>query len=539
MTIEELIALPSLSGLRLLAGEQGVHRRISSVTVVDTPDGAAWIKGSEFVITTAFALKDDSRGLTKLIRQLYGNDASGLGVKTGRFIKSIPQEALDTANELGFPLVFIPDEYAFRDVINPALSMIVNRQSALLAQSAKIHQKFLELAVNNNSVPEILQTLKSLLGQSAVFVDIHFRQFYYSDYDSPLARQMQRISFDEFSAELFPQYRCLPVANKSENFGCIVTERESEPELEESVAQTAVEYACIVLILRAQTRISNQHIEEKYRDAFLEDLLLNNVKTENEIHNRAQLYGWNFPNGGLVAVIDINNIKKYYVEDIDPQTNERLEEVTQNIFGASIRGMLYIFPNAKYYKQSDLIVFIISPEKYERSLIELRLETVFRNIREQIAGEASFTITMGVGDYVDNIKDIHQSYSQARTSINIGYKLERFDCILFYNRMGIYRLLTAVAGTEESEDFDRRYIRPLSDYDAKYHTALLETLEAVAACGWNLKKAGEMLFIHYNSAKYRFSKICEILDTDLHDPEQRLAAEIALKMRMINNNRWS
>jgi len=48
-----------------------------------------------------------------------------------------------------------------------------------------------------------------------------------------------------------------------------------------------------------------------------------------------------------------------------------------------------------------------------------------------------------------------------------------------------------------------------------------------------------MLFIHYNSAKYRFSKICEILDTDLHDPEQRLAAEIALKMRMINNNRWS
>ena len=40
------------------------------------------------------------------------------------------------------------------------------------------------------------------------------------------------------------------------------------------------------------------------------------VKTENEIHNRAQLYGWNFPNGGLVAVIDINNIKKYYVEDL-------------------------------------------------------------------------------------------------------------------------------------------------------------------------------------------------------------------------------
>lgn len=538
MTIEELLELPSLTGMELLAGKTGIKRRISTVTVVDTPDGATWIKGNEFVITTAFAIKDDNKLITELIYQLHKGNAAGLGIKTGRFMKSIPDEAIKAADLLSFPIITIPEKYAFCDIINPALSLIINRQSSQLMQSATIHREFLELAVNDNSVPEILHTLQSLVGRSAVFVDIHFRQFYYSDYNSHLSRQMQNIGFDEFSPELFPQYICHTVANRTEKFGYLLIDGDRGTGFDSDVAQTAVEYASVVLILRIQTRISNRHIEEKYRDVFLEDLLINNVKTENEIHNRASLYGWSFRSGGLVAAIDINNIKKYYVKGLDPETNERLEETIQNIFSISIESMLQMYPKAKYYKQSDLIVFIISPEKYEQNKIYAQLEMVFNNIRERIADKMAFTITMGVGEYVENIKDIHRSYAQARTSVNLGYQLEKFDCILFYNRMGIYRLLAATVGTEESEEFNRRYIKPLLDYDAKYHTSLLPTLETLTKCGWNLKNASAALFIHYNSVKYRFAKICELLDADLRDHELRLAVEMALKLHIVNNHRY-
>lgn len=539
MTIEELLAIPSLPGMELVAGKTGVHRRISTVTVVDTPDGATWIKGNEFVITTAFAVKDDRTLITELIYQLHKSKASGLGIKTGRFIKEIPQEAIAAADKLSFPVITIPDKYAFCDIINPALSLIVNRQSVLLMQSSKIHNEFLELAVNNNSVPEILQTLQSLLSQSTAFVDIHFRQFYFSDYNSPLAQQLHSVSFDAFSPELFQQYGCWPVANKSENFGYILTGKEKSPNIDNSVARTAIEYASIVLILRIQTRISNQHIEEKYRDAFMEDLLMNNVKTESEIHNRAQLYGWNFSHGGFVVVIDINNIKKYYIKSLDPQTNERLEEITQNIFDASIQNVLLVYPSARYYKQSDLIVFIISPEKYDQSKVQTQLEQIFNTIRDRLANQTPFTITMGVGEYYENIKDIHESYSQARTSINLGYQLEMFDCILFYNKMGIYRLLATAINSQESRDFEARYIAPLLEYDLKNRACLMPTLEAIIKSGWNLKNASTMLFVHYNSVKYRFAKICEILNLDLHEHEQCLALEMAFKMHMVSSHRWA
>lgn len=39
MTVEELLQLPTIKGLKLISGNLGVHREISTVTVVDTPDG--------------------------------------------------------------------------------------------------------------------------------------------------------------------------------------------------------------------------------------------------------------------------------------------------------------------------------------------------------------------------------------------------------------------------------------------------------------------------------------------------------------------
>lgn len=57
MTVEELLQLPTIKGLKLISGNLGIHREISTVTVVDTPDGFQWLKGNEVVITTTYALE--------------------------------------------------------------------------------------------------------------------------------------------------------------------------------------------------------------------------------------------------------------------------------------------------------------------------------------------------------------------------------------------------------------------------------------------------------------------------------------------------
>lgn len=532
VTVEEMLNMPPLSGMKLLAGKNGLRRAVASVTVVDTPDGTAWLRGDEFVLTTAFPVKDDERQLTELVYRLHKKSAAGLGVKEGRFIGGVPRETLAAADLLGFPVISVPERLAFRDVINPVLAAIVDRRAARLIYADQIRSEFMRLALDGKSAGDVLASLRSLTGRGAVFADTHFRRLHFSD-DGMRAR-FGGVGVDGLTPELCAGYARCEVRNSADSFGFILLDGDGSEEL----AHTALEYAATAIALRMMDGVANQRIEDKYRDVFLEDLLTNNVKTEIEIHNRARLYGWDFRSGGFVVVVDINNIKKFYTTGYDLETDTRLQAASQSIFAVSISKMLAAFPGAKCYRQSDLAVFIVSPERYDQNKIHAQLESVFAEIRRAIAGRMIFTVTMGVGEYFRSIRDIHKSYTQARTSINLGYRLEKFDCLLFYSRMGIYRLLSSIAGTKEAGEFVARYVKPLAEYDAKYNASLAETLEAVIKCGWNLKMASEELHIHYNSVKYRFGKICELLEADLHDSEERLAVSIALKLNTMNVNDW-
>lgn len=533
MTISEFLQQPNFSDLQLLAGKGGLWRELSNVTVVDTPDGTNWLVGGEFVITTAYMLRDDPDKLAAFLETLNRAGAAGLGIKENRYLSHIPDSARQMADQLQLPLISIPEKYRFVDIINPVLTQIISQQSRQLAQANTIHREFLSLAINNGSVPEILQTLRTMLGIPCAFVDTQFKAVYLSDKDGPLAQRLGGVPADSITGELLQQYDSYVVANKTDQFGFLLFEKGSLYADGQLGVQTALEYASIVLILHMQIRMSNQQMAEKYQDAFLEDLLLNNVKADVEIHNRARLYGWDFTNGALAAVVDINNIKRYFIDRLDSSTNRMLEEATEVIFSHSIREMQQTFPTAKYFRQSDLIAFIISVPPEERNGLPQKLEQTFLDLQTKLVDVSPFTITLGVGQYYENIRDVSKSYSEARVAINLGYSLQWFDRILFYNQMGIYRLLAPIVDSPEAEDLCARYIRPLEEYDSQYHSELLATLQMILLNGWNLKESAANLYIHYNSMKYRYAKICHILDLDLNNHDNRSLVEVSMKLHQL------
>ena len=534
MTISDFLNLPNFSDLNLLAGENGLDRELANVTVVDTPDGTNWLNGGEFVITTAYMLHEE-KDLLEFLQVLHEKQAAGVGIKENRYITTIPEAALKMADELNLPLISVPEAYPFVDIINPVLTQIISRQSLLLTQANKIHKEFLGLAINNNSVPEILKTLSSITRMPCAFIDTHFRNIFFSDESSSLMQKLQDADIENITSEFLEQYDYYTVANKNEQFGFLLFEKGCLQTQENGNMQTALEYASIVLILHIQVQIANQQMAEKYKASFLEDLLTNNVKTDVEIHNRARLYGWDFTNGGLAAVVDINNIKKYFTDRLDSNTNRMLEEATEIIFRHSIQEMHQTFPQSKYFRQSDLIVFIISMPEDSRETLPEQLEQTFRRLQSHLKMVSPFTITLGIGQYYENIRDISKSYSEARVAINLGYSLQWFDRILFYNRLGLYRLLAPVMNSPESEELCIQYIQPLEDYDRKYHGELLPTLQEILQNGWNLKESAAGLYIHYNSIKYRYSKICKVLNLDLADHNNRSLVEIAMKLYLLKH----
>ena len=113
MTVEELLQLPTIKGLKLISGNLGIHREISTVTVVDTPDGFQWLKGNEVVITTTYALEKTPNAFLDFISKLLSRNISALIVKSDRYIKVIPENAKKLCDEKALPLIYCPAIYAF------------------------------------------------------------------------------------------------------------------------------------------------------------------------------------------------------------------------------------------------------------------------------------------------------------------------------------------------------------------------------------------------------------------------------------------
>lgn len=538
MTVEELLQLPTIKGLKLISGNLGVHREISTVTVVDTPDGFQWLKGNEVVITTTYALEKAPNAFLDFISKLLSRNISALIVKSDRYIKVIPENAKKLCDKKALPLIYCPAIYSFADIINPTLSGIISKQTEQLKESSKIHESFLELAINDRSIHQILQTLSTLIQEPTAYVDTVFHKVYFSENVSEDSFYLKGLSYEIILNEYREKYQCIDVVNKEQKFGYIMllSDRSDRtyPDTDSNIYKTAIEYASIVIILRMQIRISNRMIEEKYYSSFVGDLMLNNVKTREEINTRAHLYGWDLDGGGFVAIIDINNIKKYYLRDLDTGTNEKLQKYTDRIFDTSIKCIKQAFPSTIYYSQSDFIAFLITgklPVSARKTLAD-----TFSQIQHSLLNAVPFTISMGVGMYVDDIINIHNSYQQAKQVIQTVYQIQQFNRLFFYDQIGIYRLLFSISSNNEAIEFCDKYVKPLQQYDDQHHANLIETLQSIINCGWNLKLASEKLFLHYNSVKYRFQKICDLLEIDLRDNSRHTEIELALKIYLIQKN---
>ena len=547
MKIQDVLKDKRFSEFSLLAGLSGAGNAISTVTVIDTPDGAKWLSGGEFVITTAYMLKDDEEALLRFIRTLKARKASALGIKQGRYIENIPDSALALSDDLGLPLLLIPQKFPYADIINPILSELVNQQTNRLIQANFIHTKFTELAVSDASIPDILSAFMSIVGVPTAFFDFETAQIWYSDSESNLAQHLKTERILSHRDIDRARYDLHLIANQNRRFGVLVFEKgvlEREMEEDGGTAlirerdpgfKIALENAATNIILREQTIISNRQVAERYKGLLIQDILIHNIKSETEIHNRAEIFGWDFHDGGIVLEVDINNIKQRFKRNFSNNTSKMLEEMSTEIFDISIREILKFYPNAHYVKLSDIIIFVLSIRPKERKQMEKHIAEAFSRIQKSIEN-IPFTISFGIGRYYENIEQIYLSYQEAREVIRLSYMFSWFNRILYYEKMDLFRIFLPILDNQEALEACRNCLQPLLDYDRKNKKNMLETLQVVSECDWNLKLAAERMFLHPNSVKYRMEQIGKLIHRNCREHSDRLLIEIAILVQTMAKN---
>ncbi|WP_344841734.1 PucR family transcriptional regulator ligand-binding domain-containing protein [Nonomuraea dietziae] len=129
VSVGEVLGVSTLAEARLIAGRSGLDRIVQRLNVMEVPDILAWVKPHELLLTTGYPLRNTPQSLDRLVADLDERGLAALAIKLGRYVDELPDEMVAQADRLGFPLILLPNNVGFDDILNQVLTDILNRQA--------------------------------------------------------------------------------------------------------------------------------------------------------------------------------------------------------------------------------------------------------------------------------------------------------------------------------------------------------------------------------------------------------------------------
>ncbi len=526
LSIKTMLEMKEFSDFRLIAGAGGLEREIKLVSVMDAPDIHRWMRGGELLITSGYVMLELDIPISELIRKLYKSGVCALAVKVQRYLHHFDDETIQLANELQFPLLDIPQSFPFVDIINPILANIINEQNKVLSFSEKTHNQFTDLVIAGKGPEEILLVLQEIINEPVVLFDEISGSLLAVGDCQRLEDDLKRhLSSPELYKKIHDKFFLYPLKFGKVTFSNLVLYKKPK----DWQIMVAVAHAATVLILAQQRLSAKEKVEEKYCDEFIYDLISNNILSREEGLHRAKSFDINFERGGFVIVIDADSLKMHYVTS--SQNTEPVEpDVQMEKILSIVKSNLHYYPgNILHSKKSDHIISIV-PIQAELSDKTDLLKTLLCKIVEQVQMKTNSTVTISVGSWRHNVQDMHESYHEAKEYLTICKNLNKNNQVHFVGQVSLYTLLSLIASNSEAKEFCFSCLSGVLCKKKSGEDYYIPTLICLMECNWNLKEAARQLYIHYNTMKYRYQKLSQLLDVDFANHSDRFRIELALKV---------
>lgn len=129
ISVKGVLQLPALKTLEIVAGHNGLEKKVGYVTVMEVPDIIKWLEGNDFLITSLYSVRKDVRLQCELIEELSKSSCACVAVKTGQYVKEISEELKKTADKCNIPLIRIPYNISYSDIIMCIMTAILEEKN--------------------------------------------------------------------------------------------------------------------------------------------------------------------------------------------------------------------------------------------------------------------------------------------------------------------------------------------------------------------------------------------------------------------------
>ncbi|MCL6600524.1 MAG: PucR family transcriptional regulator ligand-binding domain-containing protein [Alicyclobacillus macrosporangiidus] len=533
VTVREALEVGGLRRCRVVAGWAGLDRDIQYVTVMEVPDIIRWLKGSDLLLTSLYAVKDRSSALHRLVEDLAANGTAALAVKPQYFAGQVPDEILQAGDRLGFPILEIPQDVSYLDIITPLMETIFQRDRQLRDDLEEEFFKWItELAMDGQDAAAILRAMREWMGNQVTLETV----FAPAPEVEPLGIEARRALLE--ARRSLPMTRRLggrptacivtPIILQRELQGCVTcweTERPFQPADVYVLERVAPLFSLEILKLATEL-----DVERRHQEGFLSDLLLGYRYSPAQIREKEARYGWNLSQPFVVICVAAS-------ETTDGARSPE-DEATGPVDDAVVRTVQRFTrdhaPSAIVVSRIDAVVVLFPQACADGGpLVQAARSFAERLSRHLHDVLPEWRFTLGVSRPCAGASGIAEGYREANHAARLGRTAWGTQSVIAYAELGVYRFLREAGDWEQMRRFEEETVGRLAAYDRQHRGELLKTLAAYFAHNCNLSETADALFIHTNTLKYRLKRIEEITGRSLADAEGLLQLHLGMKIRAL------
>lgn len=210
VTVEDILKLPCLSGARVVAGERGLQKILSSVSVLEFADPNALqaelfrnneFYGSEIVITAFANIADNVELQCANVRRLAVAGEVGLILYyVGIFVPCVDERLIDLANELDFTLIVMPEnrmDLRYSEVICEVMEAIIRDQATDISLVSDVLDQMCRLPEYQRTVDAVLRMTRDRIRASLILADSQFRALGQANWPMSLELRLEELPYPE------------------------------------------------------------------------------------------------------------------------------------------------------------------------------------------------------------------------------------------------------------------------------------------------------------------------------------------------------
>ncbi len=547
-SVNDLLLAEELKDAKILGGKEGLDRQIKGVTIIEAPDIVKFINGGEVLLTGLYAFRSCSvEEFQKYINELTKKSVSALIMKRGRKVENADikiELLLEFANTHGIPVLEVPFEISFRDIMSRIMERLFNEEVTRLKYFKTTHDNFAALALSpdsgNRGADNILDVLAKLIHNPVAV----FNQNLSCLAATEDAARVLTISEDArtFEPGIYSSYtylrqegeepQCLIQVKMSfrEKIYLVVTERNQALDVMDFIA---AESAITALRFEFSRQYAVTELEKKFQNDIMHNILNGKIHSIGELQKNTTLLGVDINGSYRVIVFGMAN-----------------ESMTKGDFKAKVKdtnvlsqAIVHYIKDAKIQNDLDKIVVIQAVDK-EQTQEEYRREIkkIVESVQEDVSmHNKHLKVKAGVGKVVDGIIHLPESFKEANEAfmfVDVAGELseEGSPQAMLFSDLEIFKLLCQLEDPSMLLEYVPEGLQKLYNYKKPQRDDLIVTLKTYLDRNQNLSKTAQELYVHYKTAAYRIEKITKITGIDFDNANEVLAVRIGLVVyKMIEN----